>query len=621
MPLPENQNISWKNLYLLLILFIYSSTSFSAQTPQDNYLDVSTKGERSNVIPYISYFIDYSSQQKVDDILSLEREDWTENKDKNQHFGQINAPVWFKLKLNNLSAQKATLFIELNYPHHDLVDLYFFSNSTLVKTINTGDHLPFNSRNNNDQNFIFPIPSSYDTLEVYLSVRSEGLLKMPLHLVTQPQRNKQIKSFTFVSGIYYGAILIMLAFNFFIYLTVKDKAYLYYLAYIAFSALFQLTFTGLAFQYLWPEMPFLNHYAIILTAVLLAISAVTFVEKFVGITYSSAKLDYLWIKFLVYCFIIIGISSLTFSYHLSLKMLFLGATFMVLTGLYIGVKYWIKGVKSARFFALAWFSYIAFVIVYLMDSNQLISSNLLSDQSLALGSMIELCLLSIAFADKLNSEKQLRVKAQNALLDIQIKMNEDLDNLVKNRTADLESANIKLKVLSETDSLTQIKNRYYLDNTLDLEFKRAAREHTPLSIIMLDIDHFKKINDQFGHLFGDYCLTQSAAIIQSIIHRPSDTVARYGGEEIAILLPNTSLDGAMQLAERVREQFRETEFLESNSGFSHYLTVSLGVASTYPQAGNIENARKLLEIADQCLYKAKESGRDKVVGQNITFEK
>ena len=410
----------------------------------------------------------------------------------------------------------------------------------------------------------------------------------------------------------------MLLFNLFIWLTVKDRRYFYYLIYILCRASFQWTLTGLSFQYLWPETPFLNQYGIIFTSILMAISAVVFIQKFLGLSYSTTKYDQIWINTLIGSFILIALSSAVVSYHFALKMLLIGASLMVLTGFYIGVKYWLKGVRSARFFALAWFSYLFFVVLYLLDSLQVINSSILTEYYLAIGSLVELSLLSIAFADKLNSEKALRVKAQNELLDIQIKMNLDLDTLVKNRTTELEEANIQLKALSVTDGLTQLKNRYYFDQVFKKEFKRAARENWPFSIIMIDIDHFKKINDEHGHLFGDYCLSKSASLIQSIIHRPSDTVARYGGEEIAILLPNTSLDGAIKLADKIREHFRETEF--SDSGVSKFLTVSLGVSSGTPTPESEARAINLLETADQCLYKAKENGRDQVIGLKCNFE-
>mgnify|MGYP003860166745 FL=1 len=607
-------------LFLLVLISTpaRSVTDETFPTNTETVINAQTFNNRINLLPYASYFVDHSFQFKINDVKRIKQIDWTKNENTSQNFGQINAPIWFKFQLRNINKNSEQLHLIINYPHHDVVNIYYVDKQNTIGEIHTGDLLPFKTRENKEPNFIFPIPSSDEPLDVYVSIRSEGLLKIPLYLATQTQLNEQTKNFNFASGIYFGAITIMLIFNLFIWLTVKDRSYFFYLVYILCSASFQWTLTGLSFQYLWPDLPILNKYGIIITAISMAISAVIFMQKFLGLSYSTTKYDQIWINILIGSFILTALSSAVVSYHFALQMLLLGASIMVLTGFYIGVKYWLKGIRSARFFALAWFSYLFFVVLYLLDSKQIINSSILTEYYLAIGSLVELSLLSIAFADKLNSEKELRVKAQNELLDIQIKMNLDLDALVKNRTIELEEANTQLKALSVTDGLTQLKNRYYFDQTFKKEFKRAARESWPFSVIMIDIDYFKKINDEYGHLFGDYCLEKSAALIQSIVHRPSDTVARYGGEEIAILLPNTSLDGAIKLAEKIREHFRETEF--SNSGVSKFLTVSLGVSSGNPVPNNQANALKLLEISDQCLYKAKENGRDQVVGLKCSFE-
>lgn len=622
-------------LFSLTVLAVITTTAYSlsdtdnhsntdSYTSTDNKttivpsVDAETVNTPINLLPFSSYYLDHSFQHDINDIKNIDKTEWTKNENTSQNFGQVIAPLWFKFKLKNTDKNDQQLYITLNYPHHDFINIYYANETNIIKEIRTGDFLPFKTRENTEPNFIFPVPNSYTQLDIYISIQSEGLLKLPLFLKTQTQLNEQTKNFNVASGIYFGAVTIMIIFNLFIWVTVKDKSYFYYLVYIICSASFQCTLAGLSFQYIWPDSPLFNQYGIIIAANLTAISAAIFMQKFLGINYSTTKYDQIWINILIGCFTLIALSSAVVSYHFALQMLFLGAALMVLTGFYVGVKYWLKGVRSARFFALAWFSYLFFVILYLLDSKQLINSSILSEYYLAIGSLVELCLLSVAFADKLNSEKELRVKAQNELLDSQIKMNLDLDTLVKHRTIELEEANIQLKALSVTDGLTQLKNRYYFDLAFIKEFKRAAREGWPFSVIMIDIDYFKRINDEYGHLFGDYCLVKSAELIQSIVHRPSDTVARYGGEEIAVLLPNTTLDGAIKLAEKIREHFRETEF--TNSDISQFLTVSLGVSSCNPKPKHQDKALQLLETADQCLYKAKENGRDQVIGLKCNCE-
>jgi diguanylate cyclase (GGDEF)-like protein len=575
--------------------------------------------EQRNVYEHLNYLIDGSFDATIWEVIDTPNHKWKKNIRQSHNFGQIKAPLWFHLELTQpFTPSNKQYYLNLNYPHHDEVSVYFVNHNNVIKKVNTGDHHPFFSRETELPTFTFQIPKNYQRLDVFIRVQSEGVLRIPLSIVTEDELRKQSNSFGLLTGLYFGAILIMLIYNTFIYITVKDRSYLYYLIYLFSCASIQLVLSGLAFQYIWPEVPAINNYAVILSATFVGVSAITFIKNFIGIEYVSSKRDDILIKLVIIAFILVAFSSFIISYSVALSATFLAVTTMVIVGFYLGVKYWLKGIKTARYFALAWFSYLSAVIVFMLAQNQFIDSNVFTDNAISIGTLIELSLLSIAFADKLNYEKNLRVEAQDALLDVQIKMNEDLDKIVEARTEALEDANTRLKELSVTDSLTKLKNRYYLDQAFKKEIHRSARDGSSLSVVMIDIDYFKKINDQYGHLFGDFCLTKASQLIQSVVNRPSDTVARYGGEEIAILLPNTPLDGAMKLAEKVREQFRETEFQDSD--ISCYLTVSIGVSTASPEVHTIKHAIKLLDIADQCLYQAKEGGRDQVVGKKCYFD-
>jgi len=155
------------------------------------------------------------------------------------------------------------------------------------------------------------------------------------------------------------------------------------------------------------------------------------------------------------------------------------------------------------------------------------------------------------------------------------------------------------------DGLTQIHNKRYLSEALERELIRARRHTRALSLIMFDIDHFKRINDQCGHLAGDYVLRELAEVIQERIRR-DEVFARYGGEEFAIMLPESELSGAVTLAESLRERVAEHRFTFQNESIA--VTVSMGCASVEPD----DTATALVARADENLYKAKHSGRNRV---------
>ncbi len=603
-------------LTIISTLFVLAlvSNSVSAIQRAQLHVDHRTMPASSDLLQSLSTRLDASETATIESIRELPEDKWQLNLSGKQNFGQSGRPVWFRLLLSTKTSRDI-YYLQLRYPHLDYIDAYIFANGKEVARYRTGDKRSFDRRPVRSPHFVFPIELGNDITEVYFRIKTQGVMKVPFEISDAEELDYSSKAFSFFTGLYFGAILIMLIYNSFIYFTVKDKSYLFYLVYIVASALLQLTLTGLSFQYLWPQIPEINEFAVILSATLLTVSAIGFIVRYMGLDIITTPADYIWMNLLVGGFILVLLSNIFISYNVALKATYTLVSLAVLTGFYIGVKYWLKGMKSARFFAWAWFSYLLFISMYILESSQIISPNLFSTNAFSLGSLVELSLLSLAFADKLNEEKELRVKAQDDLLNVQIRMNEDLDSLVKDRTLELEEANERLKALSVTDGLTQLKNRYYFDQSFRREYKRAAREHWPFSVMMIDIDHFKQLNDTHGHLFGDFCLKRAAELISAIIRRPSDTVARYGGEEFAVLLPNTHLDGALRLAEKIREQFKEIEM--SDGGIHLYLTVSIGVSSTMPSPGSLEYRTSLLDLADQCLYKAKQNGRDQVIGEAL----
>jgi len=164
---------------------------------------------------------------------------------------------------------------------------------------------------------------------------------------------------------------------------------------------------------------------------------------------------------------------------------------------------------------------------------------------------------------------------------------------------------------SITDSLTRLANRRYFDEALKTEFYRLKRTGSTLSLIMLDVDHFKKFNDTYGHLAGDDCLRQIGTTLKRIVGRVPDIVARYGGEEFVVILPETENVGAETLAERIRNAVEALAIAHSASDISNYVTVSLGVVTA--DTSRLASPERIVALADEALYSAKKSGRNQLV--------
>lgn len=184
---------------------------------------------------------------------------------------------------------------------------------------------------------------------------------------------------------------------------------------------------------------------------------------------------------------------------------------------------------------------------------------------------------------------------------------QELQLQVEQRTAELEAANQRLRHLSATDALTGVANRRRFDEALDAEWKRAFRHGEQLSILMIDVDHFKDYNDEFGHQQGDDCLKQIADAIAGTPKRAGDIVARYGGDEFAVILPSTQAEHALTIAETAR---MAVEQLDIRCKSAVQLTLSIGIATAMPAAGSTKDA--LLAAADDAVYRAKHAGRNRI---------
>lgn len=175
--------------------------------------------------------------------------------------------------------------------------------------------------------------------------------------------------------------------------------------------------------------------------------------------------------------------------------------------------------------------------------------------------------------------------------------------------ADLRKAQEALEVIATHDSLTGLANRRLFERALEIEFGRGARQSSPLSLIMLDIDYFKSYNDTYGHVAGDHCLTEVAQVLKNCCQRKADLAVRYGGEEFAVLLPDTDIQGALTIAEQIRQRVMEQNIEHSGSSTGR-LTVSLGCYAFVPRGS--DSIEAFIQRADAALYQAKKGGRNRV---------
>ena len=179
---------------------------------------------------------------------------------------------------------------------------------------------------------------------------------------------------------------------------------------------------------------------------------------------------------------------------------------------------------------------------------------------------------------------------------------------LKTAYAELSKSNSLLEHQNYTDALTTVYNRRYFDEMLAKEISRNSRMKTPIALLLCDVDYFKQFNDTYGHQQGDYCLRQVAMTLQGSFSRAEDVVTRYGGEEFGIILPNTDLNKALEMAEEMQNKIESINIPHMKSDVAHHVTVSVGVGVILPDKETTMST--LIDAADKALYQAKNDGRN-----------
>ncbi len=426
-----------------------------------------------------------------------------------------------------------------------------------------------------------------------------------LRISSADQFQKKVALEYIAFGIFYGGMLVAMLYNLMLFVTVRSMSHLYYVIYILFGCTSWFTQNGLGYQYLWHHSEFMTLYAASGLALLAGISGSIYTRSFLETARLAPRIDrYILgiitlstISLLLLPFIPIGIGN---------NLAYLLIALPVTTYPFIAAFIWYRGFKPARLFTVAWFFFgfgtLAFVLVH-MGVLPNVAPYTVAGQ---VGNWIEAILLSIALADRLNLAQRERNDAKQRYQQMLLRSKDELERKVSERTAELARAKEEAEKLARTDALTGLPNRRSFFEDAEAEVRRTQRFEHPLSLFILDIDHFKSINDRFGHALGDQALRAVSNAIRECL-RDTDIIGRIGGEEFAAALPQSGTDTAVHIAERLRQSIQAIEFVADGQRVS--LSASIGLATMREN----ESLDQLLARADELLYQAKSGGRDRVI--------
>jgi diguanylate cyclase len=587
----------------LCLLPVSGFVSANSLTADSRPVVLQEASERVDLSRDLSYLEDAAAQYTIDQIIAQ----WPAiaNFDRSQeahNFGFTESPYWFHARVYNQNGPSTDWVLEGMYSIIDRMDLYLVREGGEIEQYQAGDAVLFDSRGRTHQNINFRFDLQRgEQADLYLRVETTGAVQMPLVLWTNEAFSASDHQGRFVFGLYYGLLLCMAIFNLLIFMSTRDANYLWYVSYIVSFGLLQFTLNGLSFEHLWPEYPWWNNRAISFFIAMGMFSILGFSRSFLQFRENVPWLNRIVVAIMAF-FPFMALAAVVYpSYSPVIRITTFVATVSVLFILAGGLITLYQGFKPARYFMIAWSALLAGIMLYTLKTFGLLPVNFMTEYAVQIGSAFEAILLSLAMAARL---RLLTLENQR----IQVEMNLRLEQRVSERTSELEVANQKLEALSSTDSLTGLYNRRFFDERLDQEVGRTSRSG-PLSLLMIDVDLFKPLNDTHGHLAGDACLRRIALVIADGVSRKPDVVTRYGGEEFAVILPDTGSEGACNRAETIRQSIAEDlNFSWGDEALK--VTVSIGVA-TVASGGRI-TADDMIGAADKALYEAKQNGRNRV---------
>nr|WP_232337019.1 diguanylate cyclase [Lysinibacillus timonensis] len=549
----------------------------------------SSEVNRINLGPHFDVYHDSTNKVTIEELIEGKYDqNFKPSTQEYAFFWHTSDTIWLRLPLSELIQGNTSGYVIEGIDKLDHVNAYFVKEDgtyTFQKGGIAGlDSQPIRYRSN-----LFPIEEP-DVKEVYIALSGE----MPLMFTSTLYKNisflESVMSYKYSTGLFYGFLLGLMLYNLFLFVSLKEKAYFYYVLYMfvfmAYQAAmnsFDLELVGhvLSEWFLFRTLP--------TSCNLLVVFMILFSKEFLELKKHLPKHNrvlniFLWLTIfsLVSVFTVPNLEAVNNAITL--------LTVIVLAFLWTsGLTMLLKGFKMARFYMAGWTVLLGSILIQGFGFLGWIPFHpALYEQLPAFAACFEAIFLSLALGDKINLMKK--------------EMNDKLEEKVQERTKELEDAKQRLEQLANTDRLTKISNRMSLDFELDHQLLTAKTNGTSLSLILLDVDHFKAVNDKFGHQVGDMVLKETAYILKENI-RKTEMVGRWGGEEFLVIAPNAERIEAMELAEYLRQQLEAHSFHEVGQ-----ITASFGVA-TYIEG---DTHQSLLSRCDKALYHAKEKGRNLV---------
>jgi diguanylate cyclase (GGDEF)-like protein len=489
------------------------------------------------------------------------------------NFGIGAKPVWLRFAVDNPTSTPVPKRLSIETAWLDQVDVYVQRNGQTVATALLGDAKPYAQRPLASRFFVIPQNFGPGVSEVFLRVETPDPMVVPLYLLSpdalQMRQTQQELSY----GIVYGFLLALMAYNTILYFSLRSLRYLRYAIYLAIFIAMNVAYTGHGFAWLWPDAVRWQQWSNPLLILAFGVSGLLFAIRFLDLRVYFPRVRRGVLGFCAVSGSLLGAAALMDNRIAALLVAFCFVLLFSGLMLALGVLSVRAGQRPAKYFLLAAIVAMAGAVLTALSTWGVIPYNSWTFRAAEIGMLFDATLLALALAYQMRVGQEDRLRAER---------------------------------LAQLDPLTGLNNRRaFYDKTGSL-WAHAVRHGHATSVMLLDIDLFKQINDAHGHAFGDEVLTVVADALRRFV-RHEDVLARWGGEEFIVFLPETSPEAAGALAERLRVAIAGLRIPHATDVVG--ATASFGVAQKGEQHATLD---ALIASADACLYQSKQQGRNRV---------
>lgn len=624
---------SWLSGFLLLLAGLLALPAHAGEGAQSKAFVLDTILPHVEVGGMLSYLEDPDGKLDIQSVMDPAMADhWQPPQGYLRSRGYTHSAFWFRLRVRNGMNMPVPWLFAINQPDIENIEFHVLRQGIPTEYWRTGTDQVFSNRPVFHRNFIFPlVMQANEELEVVFRVRTDGPMLVPADITDQATFTQREQRILLILGLILGSMLVLAFYHAYMYLSAGGLRHLLLGMYVFSLWFFVLSVKGVAYQFLWPESIEFNSQSIRFFSWMSILWGVSYLLEFFEVRVRHPRL--IWgIIVLLVIFSLLYMGSMVWDTDLDFGIALRGFHVLAfVVYLALAARLWWRGTTAERYLGLSLFAMFSAGVAFMLYVTGEVDYSDLAAGSIDYGLALSTAFLTLSLAEQirqerihqeiafhrmLSQESELRAVREDALYQ-QKKENQQLIKQVRTRTAELslvmehlKESHSRLEDISQVDGLTGLHNLRSFRELTKVSCEHMQQAAQQVSLLIIDIDDFRAFNETHGHVMGDEVLRVMATLLCAIATRPSDIMARCGGEEFAVLLPDTDLEGGMVVAERIRRIVADHDFQMDPSGEPMQVSVSIGVAALLPDDASA--AEMLANQARLALKRAKQLGKNQV---------